>query len=649
TTLAADSTINTIGSVQWDQSISGNYRITKTGTGLSSLSNNYLRLSGSNNIAGVTVNSGILGYKNKYALGTGTLILADGVTVGQDGAVLNTATADTVADRTLANNISILGNATFGLGASSSYFSGNVDLNNAIRTLTLANTTYFSGSITNGGLLVQRLDTDLTSSKVLYLNGANTYSGGTTVNGVAGRTNNVTLGLGNNDALGTGSLTFSGGGTNIIRAVTLSTADQNRTITNNIAINSGVTVSVDTITNLVTFGTGVAVTNDVSVNMVLNGNISGAGSLTKTNANILTLGGANTYAGGTTVSGGTLIGTTESLQGTITNNAAVTFNQSSSGSYNGVISGSGLLSKTGSGTVTLGGNNTYSGGTIVSAGTLIGTTASLQGTITNNAAVTFNQSSSGSYNGVMSGTGLLNKSDVGTVTLAGNNTFTGGTKVIGGTLALSGSGSLGALNGAVSIEAGTIDLGGMARTNGAFTLDAGTLRNGTFTASSYALTNAGTVSAVLAGSGALTKSGAGTATLSRTNTYSGATTVSQGTLLVDTTGSIASSSATVNGGLLNVNGTAGSVTVNDGGSLGGSGSVGELSLNRGGLLNPGNSPGTLTAAQAIVMGGSTYNWQISNSGAGTTAGTDWDLFSVGGLLNMSNVTDANKWNLVVTA
>jgi autotransporter-associated beta strand protein len=345
TTLAADSTINTIGSVTWDQSISGNYRITKTGTGLSSLSNNYLRLSGSNNIAGVTVNSGILGYKNKNALGTGTLILADGVTVGQDGGVLNTATADTVADRTVANNISILGNATFGLGASSSYFSGNVDLNNAIRTLTLANTTYFSGSITNGGLLVQRLDTDLASSKLLYLNGANTYNGGTTVNGVADRTNNVTLGLGNNSSLGTGSLTFAGGGTNNIRGTTLSTGDQNRTITNNIAIGSGVTVSVDTITNLVTFGTGVAVTNAVSVNMALNGVISGAGALIKTNVNTLTLGGANTYAGGTVVNGGSLavLNTTGSGTGSgdVTVNAGSTV--TGSGKISGTVRGAGLV------------------------------------------------------------------------------------------------------------------------------------------------------------------------------------------------------------------------------------------------------------------------------------------------------------------
>ena len=479
TTLLGASTINTLGYTEWDQNISGDYRITKEGTGALSLSNNYLRLAGSNNIAGVTVNSGLLGYLNRYALGTGTLILANGAAVGQAGSINNTdLTADGDANRTVANNISILGSATFGTGSSASssqsLFSGNVNLNGANRTLTVASDTYFFGSITNGGLVAQRNDTDLTAPKIFALYGANTYDGGTTVIGVAGRTNNLTLGLGNDTALGTGSLTFSGGGTNTIRSEKSSTStDTSRTIANSIAINNGVTLNVDA---------------KNSMNMVLNGVISGEGALIKTNANTLTLSGANSY----------------------------------------------------------------SGGTLVSAGSLIGTTASLQGAIANNSVVVFDQSSIGSYNGVMSGTGSLSKTNSGTVTLT------------------------------------------------------------------------------------------------RTNTYSGATTVSQGTLLVDTAGSIASSSlATVNGGLLQVNGTAGAVTVNGGGSLGGSGTNGVVTLNNGSFLNPGNSPGTLTAATAIVLGGSTYNWQISSVEG--TQGTNWDLLSATTLLDMSAITGTSKWNLVVTA
>jgi len=212
-----------------------------------------------------------------------------------------------IADRTIANNINILGNVTFGLGGTASYFGGDVDLNNATRTLTMQNATYFNGSIANGGLVAQRMDTDLLSSKMFALYGANTYGGGTTVIGVADRTNNLTLGLGNDSALGTGSLTFSGGGTNLLRALTLSTTDLNRTITNNIAINSGVTVNVETMSSLTTVVAGAAVTNTVSVNMALNGVISGGGALIKTNSNTLTLGGANTYTGGTTVNQGALV------------------------------------------------------------------------------------------------------------------------------------------------------------------------------------------------------------------------------------------------------------------------------------------------------------------------------------------------------
>jgi autotransporter-associated beta strand protein len=151
----------------------------------------------------------------------------------------------------------------------------------------------------------------------------------------------------------------------------------------------------------------------------------------------------------------------------------------------------------------------------------------------------------------------------------------------------------------------------------------------------------------IVGTGGLIKEGAGTTTLAAANAYSGATTVNLGTLKVASGGSISSSSTTVNtGGTFDVGGTAGSVQVNSGGLLKGSGSVGAFTLASGGTLTPGNSPGTLTAASAIVLGGSTYNWEISALTG--TAGTTWDLFSVTGLLNMSDVTSSNKWNLVVT-
>ena len=164
----------------------------------------------------------------------------------------------------------------------------------------------------------------------------------------------------------------------------------------------------------------------------------------------------------------------------------------------------------------------------------------------------------------------------------------------------------------------------------------------------------------------LTKAGTGKVTMQGVNSYNGETTIQDGVLLVDTDGSIASSASIVSGGTLQVKGTAGSivvnsgsatidsggragnVTVNDGGRLGGSGSVGELSLSSGGLLNPGNSPGTLTANSANVLGGSTYNWEISALTG--TAGTNWDLLSVTTLLDMSDITGTgtDKWNLVVT-
>jgi len=254
------------------------------------------------------------------------------------------------------------------------------------------------------------------------------------------------------------------------------------------------------------------------------------------------------------------------------------------------------------------------------------------------------------------------------LTLSGNNTYTGATTVSSGTLQLGSSTALGGTAGATAVgSGGLLDLNGQTEvaerlnytgTGGLLNSAAGaaTVSGAVDIGSGMTVQTTGdiTLSGQLTGGPTqnLTKSGAGTLKFTAANsTYSGTSTVSEGTLLVDTGANVASSASIVNGGLLNVNGTAGSVRVNSGGRLGGSGSVGALSLNSGGLLNPGNSPGTLTANSAIVLGNSTYNWQISNSGLGTAAGTDWDLLNVTTLLDMSAITGTgtDKWNLVVTA
>jgi autotransporter-associated beta strand protein len=107
-----------------------------------------------------------------------------------------------------------------------------------------------------------------------------------------------------------------------------------------------------------------------------------------------------------------------------------------------------------------------------------------------------------------------------------------------------------------------------------------------------------TVSGVIAGAGALTKIGAGTLSLTTANTYTGATTVTAGTL--DVEGSIASSSLT---------------TVASGARLIGTGTVGTTQIDAGGVFAPGAiaTPGTTTtvAGSLAFQSGAIYLVQIN--------------------------------------
>ncbi len=82
--------------------------------------------------------------------------------------------------------------------------------------------------------------------------------------------------------------------------------------------------------------------------------------------------------------------------------------------------------------------------------------------------------------------------------------------------------------------------------------------------------------------GGLTKLGSGVLTLTGTNTYTGATTINQGELLV-------------NGWLVSP------VTVNSGGILAGTGSLTSVIVNAGGHLAPGDAPGLLNLSGSLTL------------------------------------------------
>ena len=136
----------------------------------------------------------------------------------------------------------------------------------------------------------------------------------------------------------------------------------------------------------------------------------------------------------------------------------------------------------------------------------------------------------------------------------------------------------------------------------------------------------------------LTKTGTGTTTFEAINSYNGDTTVQEGKLLVNTTGSILSSSSIVSGGTLQVKGVAGGVIVNSGSLLVDSGgTVGSITVGGGTLLVSGTAgtttvnSGTATVNVGGVIGSTTINGNLLsvNGNAGDV------LVNSGGILGGS--------------
>ncbi|HAF2805195.1 TPA: autotransporter outer membrane beta-barrel domain-containing protein [Salmonella enterica] len=237
-------------------------------------------------------------------------------------------------------------------------------------------------------------------------------------------------------------------------------------------------------------------------------------SLTKTGAGTLILNAENTYTGGTTISEGTLVANNVEALGTgnVTDNATLELN--TGGDFDNAISGSGQVVKSGDKTLTLSGANSYTGGTTISGGTLVATNVEALGSgdVTDNATLELN--TGGTFDNVISGSGQVVKSGDEMLTLSGANSYTGGTTISGGTLVAS------------NVEAlGTGDV----TDNAVLELNTG-----------------GTFDNAISGSGQVVKSGDETLTLSGSNTYTGGTTINDGTLIATSVDALGSGDVTDN-------------------------------------------------------------------------------------------------------
>jgi autotransporter-associated beta strand protein len=524
-------------------------------------------------------------------------------------------------------------------------------------------TTFGSGGLIDGATAKLALNVNTTGGATV-LSVANTYTGGTTLT-------QGNLLLGNNIALGTGSLALNGG--KISSSATTSQAPANNTtIGGNVTL--GDAVNTGKLTFSGTMGLGGGTRTLTTDSLVEFSGVVSNGGITKQGASTLTFLGAsaNTYTGLTTVSAGGLTlnkNAVDAIAGNVLVNGTGTLTL---GAANQINNASDV--EVAAGTFALGAfsdtvnNLKLTGGAITGSGTLTSTTA-------------FDFQSSGNIAAVLAGAAGANKTTAGTVTFTGGNanTYTGLTTVSAGSLVLNRDNNIDSLAGDVlvngtgtlsitkidqikntanvEVAGGTLAISGNAETVNGVKLTGGAITgtgvNSILTSTTAFDFQSGSSTAVLAGTAGLSKTTGGTVSLGRASTYSGGTTLTAGTLLIDSgnTGSVGSITSTAIGtGTLNLNGgtlSSGSVTsrtllnaVTVGGNviLGDAANNGKLTFSAD--VDLGGSVRTLTTASAINFDGVVSNGGINKAGAGT--------LTVGGTSTYTGATTVEGGTLFVS-
>jgi autotransporter-associated beta strand protein len=636
-----------------------------------SLSAGTYSLGGADEVGSFSITGGEISGAN--TLTAGTYALNGGTVTANLGAGTATASSGTTAlGGTLGATTVNVSGGTLNLGANDRLANGatvNVSsgtLGMGARTDTVGALNVSGGSVTGStGNKLTAATYNLTGGTVGANLGAGTLnanSGAATLNGTADA---ATVNVGGGAlTLGSAARLFTNAAVTVSNSGTL-TLGGNETISSLAGTNGTLALGANTLTvSSGNFGSA----------------ITGVGGiLTKVGAGTLTLSGLNLYTGGTFLNEGTLdsdstnaFGTgtitvaslgilnleTHSVTNLIINNGGTIL---STGTVSDVVASNGTTSiggsdsvvveASGSATVNVSGSNvTVSnvsgtaavniGGTDATVDTVSGGTVTLSNTATGS---TVNAASAGTVNAAAADVNVGTVSGTAEVNLAGANAQV--TTVSGGTVTLSNTATGSRVNtasaGTVNANAAGVNVGMVSNTA---TVNVGgadgrvtTLAGGTVNANAAGLvvTNfnggniavasrvtvglqSGSSAGVISGQGGIAKQGASTLTLSGVNTYSGATTVEEGKLVVN--GSVASSAVTVQSGAI----------------LGGGGTIGSLTLN--GILAPGNSAGTTTAnGNTFWNQGSSYDWEIFNLAG--PAGTGWDLLSVtGGTLDLTGIT-----------
>ncbi len=211
---------------------------------------------------------------------------------------------------------------------------------------------------------------------------------------------------------------------------------------------------------------------------------------------------------------------------------------------------------------------------------------------------------------------------------------------------------------AVTVDAGGVSVGrGMSFVANGYTIAGGSIA---LTGSTASVNNVyvdpavtATVNSSIAATSGLAKSGGGTLVIGGTIT-GGNLSINNGTLAIAPTGVIQTSPgiSVLASGTLDVTQLTGGYVAPGGQSLAGAGLVnGSVTMSSGATLSPGSNLGTLTVANDLTLnGGGNYNWQIVS--ATGSAGTSWDLASVGGALTIASSTTSpfkiNLWSLSST-